>query len=132
MESNRRPDCFTASRSCNKDRPLKLGLSKYGFSKSQSQINALFQTTLLMSQDTVSEAKTICEILRAGVPNKWDGRKCILELREANYQWRQMEWIGWYFEYKAISLLRSFFGSHPGPEFGSTRFDFKLNYVWDF
>ena len=66
------------------------------------------------------------------MPDKWDGKQCILELRNAGYQWRQMEWIGWCFEYKAINLLQARFGLHPGPSFGSTRFDFKLNFVWDF
>src|SRR5487761_798757 len=85
-----------------------------------------------MSEDIVSEANRICRTVRDGLRDKWDGKECILELRKADYQWRQMEWIGWYFEYKSTSLLQAVFGSHPGPSFGSTRFDFRLNHVWDF
>jgi cytochrome b involved in lipid metabolism len=85
-----------------------------------------------MSQNIVAEAKQICNAIRAGFPSKWDGRDCILELKEADYQWRQMEWIGWYFEYKATDILSAQFGRSPGPKFGSTAFDFKLSQVWDF
>jgi len=85
-----------------------------------------------MLQEPALEAKVISQILRQGLPDKWDGKQCILELKNANYQWRQMEWIGWYFEYKAINLLQARFGIRPGPSFGFTRFDFKLNFVWDF
>jgi hypothetical protein len=85
-----------------------------------------------MPKDKISEAKEICKIVREGLPDRWDGKECILELKNANYQWKQMEWIGWYFEYKAIDLLQARFGSNPGPSFGLTKFDFKLNYVWDF
>ena len=85
-----------------------------------------------MSQEIIIEAKKICRVVRNGLPNRWDGKECILELKRVDYQWKQMEWIGWYFEYKATNLLKTEFGSHPSPSFGSTKFDFKLNQVWDF
>ena len=33
------------------------------------------------------------------IPQVWDGKTSILELRENNFQWRQTEWIGFWFEY---------------------------------
>ncbi len=35
----------------------------------------------------------------------WNGKQCITESKEADYNWRQMEWIGWYFEYKSRRVL---------------------------
>ncbi|MDR3111026.1 MAG: hypothetical protein LBU65_15255 [Planctomycetaceae bacterium] len=46
------------------------------------------------------------EILRANlpmVPKTWDGKRCILELKEADYNWRQME--------GGRSILNTKFGS---------------------
>ena len=34
------------------------------------------------------------------VPKVWDGRSAILEMKEdGSKQWRQMEWMGFYFEF---------------------------------
>ena len=33
------------------------------------------------------------------IPKVWDGKTSILELRKNNFQWRQTEWIGFWFEY---------------------------------
>ena len=33
------------------------------------------------------------------IPKYWDGRESILEMKESGYpQWKQMEWIGFYFQ----------------------------------
>lgn len=61
----------------------------------------------------------------------WDGRKCILELKEAEYNWRQMEWIGWYFEWLCRQRLNSCFVM-PGDRFGNVTFDTKGAINWDF
>ena len=42
---------------------------------------------------------TIAKLLLADLPTKWDGKQSILELKNANFNWRQMEWWGFYFEY---------------------------------
>ena len=34
------------------------------------------------------------------LPKFWDGKSCVLELKDADYQWKQMEWWAFYFEYK--------------------------------
>ena len=78
------------------------------------------------------EAEDILAAFEARIPSHWDGRRAILELKDADYQWRQMEWIGWFFEFRANEALRARFGHHPGPSYGNTRFDFRLGNVWDF
>ena len=78
------------------------------------------------------ESQLIREVLKTNIPNIWDGRKCILELKEADYNWRQMEWIGWFFEYKARLVLINTIGGEKGPTYGNTSFDYKKQYVWDF
>jgi hypothetical protein len=42
-----------------------------------------------------------------------------------------MEWIGWWFEFRAMEILRSH-GAKVGPTFGSVTFDCALNGIWDF
>ena len=71
-------------------------------------------------------------LLRDQVPSRWDGKQAILEIREADYQWRQMEWIGWYFEYKAREIIMRGLSGAKGPRYGSTEFDYRGRYVWDF
>lgn len=77
------------------------------------------------------EGLRIVETLRNSLRDYWDGRECILELREADYQWRQMEWIGWYFEYVGLSILVNELGGSEGPAYGRTTFDYINNFVWD-
>ena len=85
-----------------------------------------------MRNEVLKEAIEIKKILKNEIPEIWDGKKCILELREADFNWRQMEWIGWYFEYKARKVLIENFGGQSGPAFGRTPMDYKNKFVWDF
>ncbi len=63
----------------------------------------------------------------------WDGKACVLELMAADYQWRQMEWIGWWFEFKALRILREGVGGSAGPRLDSVKFDYAVDgEVWDF
>ena len=64
------------------------------------------------------------------LPTSWDGKKSVLELKEANYNWRQMEWWAFYFEYKVRELLETKF-QIPGDTFGNVSFDLKGNINWD-
>jgi len=64
------------------------------------------------------------------LPKHLDGKACVLELKEANYNWRQMEWWSFYFEYKAKILLASHF-SFPGNRYGRVSFDLKGSINWD-
>lgn len=62
----------------------------------------------------------------------WDGKTCVLELKEADYQWRQMEWIGWYFEMMCRRLLPNGGFAIPGDTIGRITFDGKRCANWDF
>lgn len=43
-------------------------------------------------------------------PRIWDGMACILKMRDANCRnWKQMEWIGWFFQFVCESKLQSVF-----------------------
>jgi hypothetical protein len=65
------------------------------------------------------------------LPTKWEGKTCILELKEANYNWRQMEWWAFYFEYKCRDLLKNSAIQIPGEKFGNVGFDAKGSINWD-
>jgi uncharacterized protein YeeX (DUF496 family) len=79
------------------------------------------------------EANEICNTLQTDLVKKWDGKDCILELKKANGQWKQMEWVGWFFEFKAFQILTSKLGGTIGPKYGNTTFDYmKSGLVWDF
>lgn len=64
-------------------------------------------------------------------PWDWDGQAAIHTLKDANYQWKQMEWIGWYFEYLCMHRFREFMRI-PGPKHGNVEFDGFLGFPWDF
>lgn len=76
--------------------------------------------------DDLAAAKT----LLSNLPTAWDGKASILQLKEADYNWRQMEWWGFYFEFLCHQRLESGF-EIPGETFGSVRFDTKRNVNWD-
>jgi hypothetical protein len=77
------------------------------------------------------EGEKIVQSLISQIPAKWDGKNCIEELKRADYQWRQMEWIGWYFESAAKSILKNKLGGDTGPNFQNVDFDYQLKHVWD-
>lgn len=64
------------------------------------------------------------------MPTRWDGKGCVLELKEANYQWRQMEWWAFYFEYKFRQLAAGRVAM-PGDRYGRVAFDVKGEINWD-
>ena len=78
---------------------------------------------------------TIARELSVGfknIPIVWDGRKSILEMKKANFsQWKQMEWIGWYFQFLCGNFLKK--GMEiPGPKYGNVEFDGFRKIPWDF
>lgn len=76
-------------------------------------------------------AKEISEGFK-NIPLVWDGRKSILEMRESGFpHWKQMEWIGWYFQFLCERFLRDIV-EIPGPKFGNVKFDGFLKIPWDF
>ena len=66
----------------------------------------------------------------SNLPIDWEGKASILELKEADYNWRQMEWWAFYFEYKVKILLKDVC-SIPGDRFDRVEFDLKTQINWD-
>lgn len=76
-------------------------------------------------------AKQIGEKLK-NVHKLWDGRESILEMKESGYsQWKQMEWIGFYFQFLCEKHLSDIM-EIPGPKYGNVRFDAFKKIPWDF
>ncbi|MEM5793418.1 MAG: hypothetical protein QXY45_03645 [Candidatus Aenigmatarchaeota archaeon] len=66
------------------------------------------------------------------IPIFWDGRKSIIEMKNFNFpHWKQMEWIGWYFQFLCGKLLKNSM-KIPGPKYGNTSFDGFREIPWDF
>lgn len=66
------------------------------------------------------------------LPKFWDGKKAILEMKKSEYnQWRQMEWIGFYFQFLCEKHLAAIM-KIPGPRYGNVSFDAFRNIPWDF
>lgn len=79
------------------------------------------------------EANEIAAALAKVLPRKLEGRAAIQEMKDGGYhQWRQMEWIGWYYEWKLGEVLGKTLGGGTGPRYGNTTFDYKRHHVWDF
>ena len=66
----------------------------------------------------------------SSLPTDWDGREAILELRRRDYNWRQMEWIGFYFETLCRDAIKNIFDV-PGRRYGRTVFDCARGINWD-
>jgi hypothetical protein len=66
------------------------------------------------------------------IPRRWDGKRVILEMRDADFpHWRQMEWIGFYFQFLCERYLSPIM-QIPGPKYGKVEFDGFLTIPWDF
>jgi hypothetical protein len=79
----------------------------------------------------IEEANQLLDVVVRNLPQRVDGKDAILELKQRNYHWRQMEWIGWYFEYRIFTILSESIGGTTGPAYGNTTFDYKRQFVWD-
>lgn len=85
-----------------------------------------------MNNATLAEGKTLAQHLASNLPAEVDGRDAILGMRDSGSpNWRQMEWIGFWFEDYARRTLISSAGGGIGPAFGKTSFDYRRDYVWD-
>lgn len=76
---------------------------------------------------TVRNIRTALQSL----PVSWDGKEAVLKLKEMNYQWRQMEWIGWYFEVLCKERLKQISFNVPGKKYGNVEFDSHRKINWD-
>ncbi len=53
----------------------------------------------MLNQKIVDTVKKL-QIASRNMPKIWDGRDSIIEMKESgSKQWRQMEWMGFYFEF---------------------------------
>jgi hypothetical protein len=85
-----------------------------------------------MILDVTKTAKLICSVIKK-MPRYWDGKKLILEMKENNGRnWRQMEWIGWYFEYWCNKNLKGIMEMPHSKKYGNVSFDGYLEIPWDF
>ncbi len=76
-------------------------------------------------------SKKLAPVLN-GIPKAWDGRKAILEMKDANFpHWKQMEWIGWYFQFLCGKFLKDNI-KIPGPKYNNVEFDGFKEIPWDF
>lgn len=75
---------------------------------------------------------TRLEELLTQMPTVWDGRKAVLEMRNAGYpHWKQMEWIGFYFQFLCDTKLSPVV-TIPGPKYDRVEFDGFSEIPWDF
>ena len=86
-----------------------------------------------MRDQWIADGRRIAETLWQAMPKVWDGKKCVRYLKREQYNWKQTEWIGWYFEHRARAVLTSALGGGQGPRFGNVDFDYGTGItVWDF
>jgi hypothetical protein len=72
------------------------------------------------------------EPLFRDMPRHWDAKEAIMEMKNSgDKQWRQMEWIGFYFQYLCEKRLKSIMQLQQ-PRYGKTSFDGFLSCAWDF
>jgi len=66
------------------------------------------------------------------VPTQWDGKDGILEMKETGYpHWRQMEWIGFYFQFLCEKHLKKLF-QFQKPRYDKVSFDGFYKIPFDF
>lgn len=77
--------------------------------------------------------KNLSSALISNLQKKWEGKATILEMRDGGCsQWKQMEWPGWYFQWKCETILKEVGFTIPGPCFGNVEFDGFKTIPWDF
>lgn len=63
----------------------------------------------------------------------WDARDSIIFMRDhGSAHWKQMEWIGFYFQYMCEQKLRTSGMRFQVPTYGHSSFDGLLDFPWDF
>jgi hypothetical protein len=81
--------------------------------------------------DPNAEAALIVSVLKHKIPRTFNGKKCVIEMKEAEYaNWQQTEWQGFYFEMLAFSGLVSTIGG-ARKKVLSTEFDYFRYHLWD-
>jgi hypothetical protein len=85
-----------------------------------------------MSAIPVREADLILKNLVSVMPERIDGKQAIVEMKDSgSSHWRQMEWIGFWFEHLVEHEIKRRIGVSVGPTIGRTTFDLVMDHVWD-
>ena len=70
----------------------------------------------------ISEAETLVSAVRSSIPTQIMGKIAIEIMRaEGSANWRQMEWIGFWFEHVVENQVIPKTGGSRGPKFGRPR-----------
>ncbi|MBI5893145.1 MAG: hypothetical protein HZB79_05760 [Deltaproteobacteria bacterium] len=81
--------------------------------------------------DTKIDCQKISNYLNK-VSSQWNGKEAILEMKVSDYpHWKQMEWIGFYFQYLCEKHLRDIF-EFQTPRYGNVSFDGLYKIPFDF
>ena len=73
----------------------------------------------------VEEFIKVALLAKPLIPKFIDGKEAITEMKNGGSRnWRQMEWIGWWFEYFIEGKIKPRLGMMVGPRYGNTTFDF--------
>lgn len=82
---------------------------------------------MIETSTTIRALEAACQRM----PRIWNGRKAILEMKEGGSRhWRQMEWMGFYFEFLCQKEFRGIL-QMPGNKYGNTEFDAFGEMSWD-
>lgn len=84
-----------------------------------------------MKNDFLKTSKEIGSKLKF-ISRVWNGKDSILEMKKfKSSHWRQMEWIGFYFQFLCERYLSDII-KIPGPKYDNVTFDGFKNVPWDF
>lgn len=79
-----------------------------------------------------NDFERVSKALLRRLPRRVDGKDAILQMRdEGSSNWRQMEWIGFWFEHFVDKVFLTDSTGLTGPQFGNTQFDMMLSEPWD-
>jgi len=82
----------------------------------------------MLRKETLS---LVSDILKT-IPKIWGGKESILDMKNnGGKHWKQMEWIGWYFEFLCQRYLKDFM-EFEKIRYGRTSFDGFLEVPFDF
>jgi len=80
----------------------------------------------------VEEFMKIALVAKPLLPYSVDGKEAILAMKNGGSRnWRQMEWIGFWFEFFIETTVQPKLGNSMGPSYGNTTFDLQFEHVWD-
>ena len=78
------------------------------------------------------EASLILDELIIHIPKAIHGVSAVETMRrEGSRNWKQMEWIGFWFEHLVEKKIITSVGGKTGPRYGKTVFDLQRKHVWD-